>query len=78
MRNLAAAYLVYKDHPWNNLRDTLVDVGLDNLVDFTSQFFGDFRPPAPFDKATHNTHNVLPTLWSGIRRVKIAQSNILN
>ena len=69
--------LVDEDDTWNDLCNTLVNIALDDFVDLSTEFIGDFCP-ATLDETAHDAHDILTALWSGICSVKIAKGDILN
>jgi len=66
-----------EDDTWNDLCDTLVNVALDDFVDFSAKFIGDLCP-ATLDETAHYAHNVLAALWSSVCGIKIAECDILD
>jgi hypothetical protein len=72
-----AAHFINKDNTRNDFRHPLVDIALDDLVNFSSQFFCHLRSAALYETA-HDAHNVLPALWPRIRRIKVAKCDVLN
>jgi len=69
--------LIDEDDSWNDLCDTLVNVALDDFIDFSAKFIGDFCP-ATLDETAHDAHNILAALWSGVCGVKITKGDVLN
>lgn len=69
--------LIDEDDSWNDLRNTLVNIALDDLIDLSAKFIGDFCP-ATLYKTAHDAHNILATLWSSICGVKVTKGDVLN
>ena len=69
--------LVDEDDTWNDLCNALVNIALDDLVDLPSEFIGYFSPGTLYETA-HYAHDVLATLGSSVRGVKIAERDVLN
>ena len=69
--------LVDEDDSWNDLCDALVNIALDDFINLSTKFIGDFCP-ATLDKTAHDAHNILAPLWSCICGVEIAEGDILN
>jgi hypothetical protein len=69
--------LIDEDDPWNDLCDTLVNIALDDFVDLSAKFIGDFGPAA-LDETTHDAHDILAALWSGVCGVKVTEGDVLN
>ena len=69
--------LIDEDDAWNDLRNTLVNVTLDDFVDFSAKFIGNLCPAA-LDETAHYAHNVLAALRPGVCGIKITEGDILN
>ena len=69
--------LVDEDDSWNDLRNALVNIALDDFVHLPAKFIGDFCPAA-LDETAHDAHNILTALWSGVCGVKITKGDVLN
>ena len=68
---------VNEDHSWNDLCNTLVNIALDDFINLSAKFIGDFCP-ATLDETAHDAHNILTTLWPGVCGVKVAKGDVLN
>ena len=69
-------HFVDEQHTRNQLCDALVDVAVNNLVDFVSQLFRDFSL-LPLTKLIHDCYDVVATDWFGVRRVQVVQCDVL-
>jgi hypothetical protein len=72
----AETYFIDEDNPRDDLCHALFYITFHNTFHLSSKFFGHFCSTS-FDEATHHTHDILPSLWAGIRRIKISQCHIL-
>lgn len=69
--------LIDEEHSRDKFSNTLVDVSVDNFVDFASEFlghFGFFR----FHDLTHKTHKIVSALRTSVGHIQIVKSDILN
>ena len=66
-----------EDDSWNDLRDTLVNITLDNFINLSAKLIGDFCP-ATLDETAHDAHNILAALWSSICGIEVTKSDVLN
>ncbi len=70
-------HLVDEQHARHQFSNSLVDVSVDHLVDFSSQLVSHLSLLGLHD-LTHQTHEVVTTLWFGVGHVQIVKSYILN
>mmetsp|Transcript_35097 Transcript_35097/g.39833 ORF Transcript_35097/g.39833 Transcript_35097/m.39833 type:complete len:280 (-) Transcript_35097:131-970(-) len=69
--------LINEQYTGNQLCDTLIDIFVDNLIDFTSQFISNFGFLGRIE-LIHQGDKVLATLGFGIGNIQIVQSDVLN
>lgn len=69
--------LINEKHAWNEFGDSLIDISVHDLVNFTSEFVGDFGFLRLHD-LTHQAHEVVSTLWFGIGHIEIMETDILD
>jgi hypothetical protein len=74
---MSLSYLVDEEHTRYKLSDTLVDVLVDDLVDFTAQLLCDLGL-ARLHQLAHHAHNILAALRPCVRDVQVVQSDILH
>lgn len=69
--------LIDKKYTWNQLGNTLVYVSVDDFIDFTSEFVSDLCFLGLHD-LSHQTHEIVPSLWLRISHIQIMKGHILN
>ena len=74
--NIKHMDLIDEENTWYKLGDTVVNVLVNNFVDFQSQLLGDFGLLWSVDLA-HQGKEVMTSLWSSICHIKIVQCHIL-
>ena len=74
---VSLSYLVDEEHTRYKLGNTLIDVLVDDLVDFAAQLLCDLGL-ARLHQLAHHAHNVLTALWPCVRDVQIVKRDILH
>jgi hypothetical protein len=69
-------HLIDEENTWYQLCDALVDIAIDYLVNLFPQFLGNLAFPWLHD-LSHETHEIVATLRSGISHIQVMQCDIL-
>ena len=74
---VSLSYLVDEEHTRYKLGNTLIDVLVDDLVDFAAQLLCDLGL-ARLHQLAHHAHDVLAALWPGVGHVEVVQRDVLH
>merc|ERR1719379_913769 len=69
--------LIDEEHAWNKFRDALVNVPVDDFVDFRAQLLRDLGLPR-LHELPHDRHDVLAALRLGVGHVEVMEGDILH
>ena len=69
--------LIDKEDAWNKLCNTLVNISINDFVDFPSKFISDLCF-LWFHNLSHQAHEIITSLWLCIGHIEIVKSDILD